>query len=527
MKQFFPALSLLLFVSFPVLGQKSEATYIHFEEEDVDKLSYIYENPRDDNEEGVTVFSYVRSKQTFYFTVDNSYDRPRTAPVGMNTAENAKIGETLVSAINNQTKEVKLVFKRSASSFHVYTVLSASMLSFEGVKCVFRNRYTAFAFDTTDLNYEDNLALKKTENTVNYDVTARKGCLRQYRFTCKSLKNRQFVSELEIIPSVGVVYERTGTGKTQADENEMTLSEIGNVGFADYIAEKCNQTEILPDDPAPFFDPSNPPAVREYRYGDITVRISCPELLGYGKHVVQRGDNLYSISRTYGVPVKTLARWNDIEDVNVIEVCQEIWYMPPPGEAPVGPVKEPEEIKVPGKVIDQRKIYPGSSDEQYRSSSGRTGSIRSTQPSAEEDDAKTQIHTVKSGETLQKLSSKYDCPETCIREANNLPVKGPVSLKIGQKITIGNCDCQKDEETYGDKEPQRSTGKGGADKATNPGSVSSGTPVTVHRILEDKKLSAIATELGYSAQELARLNKMKESDIVRAGTELRVPGKKK
>jgi LysM repeat protein len=51
--------------------------------------------------------------------------------------------------------------------------------------------------------------------------------------------------------------------------------------------------------------------------------------------------------------------------------------------------------------------------------------------------------------------------------------------------------------------------------------------VTVHRILEDKKLSAIATELGYSAQELARLNKMKESDIVRAGTELRVPGKKK
>jgi LysM repeat protein len=528
MKQFFQAIFFLIFVSASSFGQKSTVTYIHFEEEDVDKLFYVYENPRDDNEEGITVFSYARGKQKIFFAVDNTYDRPRTAPVGMNTAENAKIGETLVSGINNQSKEVKLVFKRSASSFHVFTVKSASMMSFEGLKCVFRNQHTAFAFDTTDLNFEDNLALKKTENTVNYDVTARKGCLRQYKFTCKSQKNRQFVSELEIIPSVGVVYERTGIGKTQADENEATLSEIGNTGFADYVADKCNQTEVLPDDPAPFFDPSNPPAVREYRYGDITVRISCPELLGYGKHVVQRGDNLYSISRTYGVPVKTLVKWNDIENENVIEVCQEIWYIPPPGEAPVGPVREPEEIKVPGKVIDQRKLYPSDSDGQsWGGGSGRTtgsGGNKTKLP-AGGNDSKTQTHIVKSGETLQRLATKYNCPETCIREMNKFPVKGTVGLKVGQKVIIGNCDCQKEDETYGDKQPQRSTGKGAGTERTSSGG--SSTPVLIHKAVKDKKLSTIATELGYSAQELARLNNMKESDIVRAGTELKVPRRKK
>jgi LysM repeat protein len=527
MKQFFPGLFLLLFVSVHAFGQKATVNYIHFEEEDVDKLFYIYENPRDDNAEGITVFSYVRGKQKFYFTVDNEYDRERTAPVGMNTAENAKIGETLVSAINNQSKEVKLVFRRSTSTYHIYTVLSASMFSFEGLKCVVRNQYTAFAFDTTDLNFEDNLALKKTENTVNYDVTARKGCLRQYKFTCKSQKNRQFVSDLEIIPSVGVVYERTGIGKTQADENEVTLSEIGNSGFADYVADRCNQTTVLPDDPAPFFDPSNPPAVREYRYGDITVRISCPELLGYGKHVVQRGDNLYSISRTYGVPVKTLAKWNDIRDVNVIEVCQEIWYVPPPGEAPVRPVRDPEEIKVPGKVIDQRKIYPNDSDEQIRSGSRPSGSRRTLPSKEEEDDSKIQIHTVKSGETLLSISRKYNCPETCIRGMNDFSIKGNVSLKVGQKVIIGNCDCQKEDETYGDKQPQRSTGKGAATTERSASSGSSSTPVLIHKAVKDKKLSTIATELGYSAQELARLNNMKESDIVKAGTELKVPRKKK
>ncbi len=521
MKQFFPGLFLFFFVSVHSFGQKSTVSYIHFEEEDVDKLFYMYENIRADNEEGSTVFSYTRGKQKFYFTVDNEYERSRTAPVGMNTAESAKIGETLVSAINNQSKEVMLVFRRSTSTYHIYPVLSASMMSFEGMKCVIRNQHTAFAFDTTDLNFEDNLALKKTENTVNFAVTARKGCLRQYKFTCKSQKNRQFISELEIIPSVGVVYERTGTDKTEAEENEMVLSEIGNSGFADYVAEMCNQTGDIPsDDPAPFFDPSNPPAIREYRYGDITVRISCPELLGYGKHVVQRGDNLYSISKTYGVPVRTLAKWNDIQDVNMIEVCQEIWYVPPPGEAPVGPTRDPEEVKVPGKVIDQRKLYPSDSDVQPWGSSGRTsvsGGIK-TRPSSDDNDSNTQMHTVKSGETLQKLASKYNCPETCIREINNFPIKGTVSLKPGQKITIGNCDCQEEEETYGDKQPQRSTGKGG---------VSSSSPVFVHRVVKDKKLSTIASELGYSAQELARLNNMKESDIVRAGTELQVPRKKK
>jgi hypothetical protein len=96
----------------------------------------------------------------------------------MNNAENTEISDSLVSDINNQSKVVKLVFRRSTSSYHIHTVLSASMLSFEGPKCIVRNQYTGFAFDTTDLNFYDNLALNKAENTVYYDVAARRMCLR-------------------------------------------------------------------------------------------------------------------------------------------------------------------------------------------------------------------------------------------------------------------------------------------------------------------------------------------------------------
>ena len=45
-------------------------------------------------------------------------------------------------------------------------------------------------------------------------------------------------------------------------------------------------------------------------------------------------------------------------------------------------------------------------------------------------------------------------------------------------------------------------------------------------VTKEKKLSTIATELCYSARELAQLNGMKESDIVKAGTQLKVPHKK-
>ncbi|MFN9114066.1 MAG: CHAT domain-containing protein, partial [Bacteroidota bacterium] len=70
-------------------------------------------------------------------------------------------------------------------------------------------------------------------------------------------------------------------------------------------------------------------------------------------------------------------------------------------------------------------------------------------------------------------------------------------------------------------------GKGqAATSGRNGSSGSYSTPVLIHKTVKDNRLSAIATELGYSARELASLNNMKEDEIVKAGTELKVPRKK-
>jgi lipoprotein NlpD len=46
-------------------------------------------------------------------------------------------------------------------------------------------------------------------------------------------------------------------------------------------------------------------------------------------HVVQRGDTLYAIAWTYGVDYRSLARWNDLRDPNVIVVGQRLSLRPP------------------------------------------------------------------------------------------------------------------------------------------------------------------------------------------------------
>jgi murein DD-endopeptidase MepM/ murein hydrolase activator NlpD len=53
-------------------------------------------------------------------------------------------------------------------------------------------------------------------------------------------------------------------------------------------------------------------------------------------HILQPGENLYRLSRFYGVPVDTIARANQISDVTKLEIGQRIWI---PG-AKRGPSQE-------------------------------------------------------------------------------------------------------------------------------------------------------------------------------------------
>lgn len=64
---------------------------------------------------------------------------------------------------------------------------------------------------------------------------------------------------------------------------------------------------------------------------------NCPEMPGPGYHIVQRGESLKAISRTYGVDLKSIIRWNDIKNPDHIEICQKIWLQNPPAGGAAAP----------------------------------------------------------------------------------------------------------------------------------------------------------------------------------------------
>ncbi|MBL7829156.1 MAG: LysM peptidoglycan-binding domain-containing protein [Saprospiraceae bacterium] len=304
----------------------------------------------------------------------------------------------------------------------------------------------------------------------------------EYAFHCESAKAPQLRSDIELIPAIGFTSDRTGSSSVKALENEMQLSRINNKNTDDYIAVDCPEEKKITvsktqkpteygysketygysevDKEQASIQNSRP---AEYSYEGEPVTVNCSELMGEGYHVVQKGENLRAIARTYGVDVASLVKWNNIKDPNKIEICQIIWYQKPtPNQAKTAKIapKTAPAPKPENTVIDQRKLVKpnttkkpqpySTEDEDYDSWRQKPQTTPKSPQKPQEyeyyDDDKLNsdrplVHTIKKGEYLYKIAKMYDCPEECIRRANDYPETGDVAFSIGQKVIIPVCDC--------------------------------------------------------------------------------------
>lgn len=104
-------------------------------------------------------------------------------------------------------------------------------------------------------------------------------------------------------------------------------------------------------------------------------------------HIVEPGETLYRISRLYGVSVGDISSWNRLGDQNSLHIGQRLY------------INNPKETESPEEVIDKQ----------------------------------TFIHTVSSGETLYRISRKYQVGVEEIKAWNRL---NSTHLHIGQKLKI-------------------------------------------------------------------------------------------
>jgi len=472
-----------------------EVTYVVFNRDCMSQLMYRYAYPNVKGEDPIYAYSIQPNVlENYVFTSKGAGHYSPTMPNGAVSCRSLELNDGYVAALNREDKQMLIVFQRQEGGYWLMPIGSATLVARSGQKYWIRSKNCSFTFDTLRMENDRNLAITGSATAVYFKGAKLRNCLMEYSFHCESIKSGQIRSDVDLIPSLGFSSDQTGTSSATALENQMQLFRVNGQNIDDYIGKGCpegGKIEVSKNQkPTQYgYDKESygysevdkevmsiksnkalevKPAA--YNYAGETVSVDCPEKLGEGYHVVQRGDNLRAISRTYNVDVPTLVKWNNIANPNAIEVCQIIWYKKPPattnkpvGEAAPKPVQHttPE-----NQVVDQRKLkqlnneksappptaYYAEDDgyDSWRQKPQTASTKGAVKPNQYEyyDEAKPAserplIHTVQKGEYLYKLARMYNCPEECIRQANNMPVQGDIAFNIGEKVIIPACDCLK------------------------------------------------------------------------------------
>ncbi|MGP1515314.1 MAG: transglycosylase SLT domain-containing protein [Bacteroidales bacterium] len=171
-------------------------------------------------------------------------------------------------------------------------------------------------------------------------------------------------------------------------------------------------------------------------------------------HKVQKRDSWSSIARRYAVTVSDLRKWNKRVKTNklrkgtLLSVKQKVAvekkkYIPPTESENRSIVEESitaadnannqqEQTVVVSTQMDncssQQTTKPNKTIKQNKRSTQKTNS--------KEKKNKEQFHTVKGGETISKIASKYNTSESQILKANGLNQKTAKKIRPGQKLKI-------------------------------------------------------------------------------------------
>lgn len=141
-----------------------------------------------------------------------------------------------------------------------------------------------------------------------------------------------------------------------------------------------------------------------------------------GYHIVKEGETLYRISKTYGVPLEDIMRFNQLSSYTIMP-GDKIWLKPPP-QAGIAQAPQPQ-VQVPAKKEPQPQAPS-------------TREIPSQKPmpqpsSSQKQSAMPEYHIVQKGETLYRIAKKYNMSVYELKRYNNLTDN---NIYPGQKLFL-------------------------------------------------------------------------------------------
>lgn len=232
---------------------------------------------------------------------------------------------------------------------------------------------------------------------------------------------------------------------------------------------------------------------RAYLVGAV---VALMVVVGSLDYTVKKGDSLNSIAAEYGVSVSAILKANNISDPDLILIGQHLVI---PGHD-----GRPAQVHVvaAGETLGRIAAHYGTKTAQLASLNGidNVNLIRIGQKlkipggGSGTSSGATGYHVVTAGETLASIAAKYGVPVQELAAANG--ITNPSLIYVGARLALG--------------------GKGFVAEGE------SGT--STHVVAAGETLGSIAAKYGVSISALAKANGIQNTNLIRIGQKLEIPG---
>ncbi len=420
--------------------------YILYDPACMDRLEYVALNGNDQSE---YIVYHVNTSPgvKVVLEVGNETTAPSQdfQPAQVIRCNNAMFDEKLVNAINSNIDKVFMVVKRGNNQYYVSPVAFAARYIRADDFLLYDSPKYRFQFDTRMGTIGENIAYKNPNTEVYFEGMLENECSGTLLFRQKAEFAGNPHTNIELIPEVGIVEERSGINVADAMRNVLRLQKVNGKKLSRYLRQLCQGIDSPEEEePVAAAQPVQPtgefPAAGQ-RVESTTARggatsaatlpPASPVPNAAELHEVKKGETLYSLSKKYNVSVEQLKAWNSKGNSNTIYAGEKLRVSPPVAERTA---PREGQVQALGGPLGYEKTTSAPTPAPQAAAQATTLYARGAGGGQE-----ANYHYVKRGETIASIAMRYGYTEQRFREFNNLG-KNDVAM-IGMALKTSDCEC--------------------------------------------------------------------------------------
>ncbi len=418
-------LTIGLYLSLSIPLSQAASLYLLHDQACMDRM--LYSHTTNGKMSDVVVYRLKASASEFVY-LEISPDQPRSQeflPAQVYSCGNSLYNEKFVEAINNGSDQVFLMIKGQNNQYNVYKIAKAAYFQQIGPAITYISERYNFNLNTNNALINIDISIIKTKGKeILFDGKFENDCSGAYLLKKTSQDADPRHTDFVLVPELGIREERYGVNASDAYNNVRRLEKINDYTPDEYLRLLCqeqppaNKEELTEKDIPKAFDqtpktPSPKPAPAANPCGGA--------ISGGGYHIVQKGETLYRISKSYGVTVAQIQAWNGLGSSTTIHVCDKLKV-----------AEKATDTKPSDAIADSRPAVTMPAP--YEDNTFVAKSVAAREKAWE---STTGYYVAQSGETVASLAIKFGYTEARFRSINGFTEEE--TIKAGQLVKTTDC----------------------------------------------------------------------------------------